>query len=180
MADEPDPDLELMQRIGRRDAAALEEIYRRYAPRLGRYLQRLCGERETVEEVLQDTFLGLWNAAPTYRHDAKVGTFLYTIARNAAINRIRRQAPKPPPAETDAGADPIESAARDEERGRVRAAVDELPDTERETLALVLDQGLSYADAAKVLDVPVGTVKSRLHRAVEHLRRSLEGGARNA
>lgn len=184
-ADAAQDDARLLRRLANGDARALEALYQRHAAALFGYLLALNQERTLAEEVLQDTFLAAWQAAGSFRGGASVRTWLFAIARRRARDRDRRH--HPAMANDDeylAVADPApgpEQAALD--RAELRdlvAGINELGPLHREVLALVFVHELSYAQAAQVLEVPIGTVRSRLNaaRRLLHMRRN--GGRESA
>ena len=169
-----DPDIILFQRIARGDESALEELYQHFAPGLLSYLARRLGDQRLAEEVLQDVMLAAWRSAAHFRGECSVSTWLLTIARNRSINAYHRQvipAASVVPLEDPDDANFLFSPDPPESQFDLLAAVQALPDEFRETLELVFIHGLSLDETGRVLGVPVGTVKSRLHRAKERLRR---------
>ena len=163
-------DEELLRAVASGDAAALARLYERYAGALFGYLHRLAGDRMTAEEILQDTMLAVWRSAGAFEGRAKVTTWLFGVARRQAHNRLRlRPGPEPAGAELldrpDQGAGPEELAIAAAGGTPVAAAIDRLPDHHRDVIGLVFVAGLTLADAAEVLAIPVGTVKSRLFHA---------------
>ena len=168
----------LLRRVGRGDAAALSELYRRHGDGLFSFLLRLAGDRMVAEEILQDTLLAVWRGADTFAGRSLVRTWLYGIARRQAHNRLRTR--RPADASLDDVADPAEDAPGPEElalagvtREQVMAAIDRLSLVHREVVVLSLLAELSHAEIAAVVGVPTGTVKSRLHHARAALARSL-------
>ncbi len=153
---------------------ALEELYRRYGPMLLRYLVQRLGNRGAAEEVLQDVMLSVWRAAHTFRAEGRVRAWLLGIARNQAISHHRRHKidyvslDVAPP---DSKPGPEALMERAEEADAIRRALEALPEPQRETVELVLLYGLTGPEAAKVLGVAEGTIKSRLHRAKRTLRK---------
>lgn len=171
-----DRETELMLKVKAGDRAAFEEIFHLYQKPLGNYLFRLTGNRARTEDLLQDTFLRLWKAAPTYEPSAKVSTYLFRIAHNLFLNdaaRRREKALESGDAETRS--DPASDLSRREIRSAVQRAVEALPDGEREVLVLSEYNGFKYAEISEILGIPVGTVKSRMFSAVQHLREALKG-----
>lgn len=172
---EPDPDWLLIRKMADGDVRALNEIYARYGPMLLGYLSARVSNRQLAEEILQDVMLAVWEHAATFEARSKVKTWLLVIARNRAINSQRR---KQVPVinindvfglrSDDTG--PTEAIERSERRDRVRAAIERLPDGQREVLVLVFYHQLTGPEVAEVLDISEGTVKSRLHRAKENLK----------
>jgi RNA polymerase sigma-70 factor (ECF subfamily) len=167
---EPGSDEELLRSVAAGDAAALTRFYERHAGPLFGYLHRLAGDRGTAEEILQDTMLAVWRSAGAFEGRAKVTTWLFGVARRQAHNRLRSRAdPRPagtePPDRPDQGTGPEELAIAAAGGTPVAAAIDRLPGHHRDVIALVFVAGLPLADVAEVLEIPVGTVKSRLHHA---------------
>jgi RNA polymerase sigma-70 factor, ECF subfamily len=168
----------LLRLVGRGDAGALAALYRRHADGLFWFLLRLAGDRGLAEEIVQDTLLAVWRGAAGFGGRSQVRTWLYGIARRQAHNRLRVARPVeaaldevPEPSATQPG--PEELALAGLERDRVLAAVDRLSLVHREVVVLMVVVGLSQAEIAVVIGVPVGTVKSRLHHARAALTRSL-------
>jgi RNA polymerase sigma-70 factor, ECF subfamily len=178
-----------MRRLAAGDEAALEDLYRRWSKPLLHFLNGMCCDRALAEDLLQEVFVRVWRAAPRYEPTARFSTWLFHVARNHWLNerekrlhRIRpvpleRQAPGEEESSVDApdpGAAPPDEAAAARELGtRIQLAVDRLPEKLRETWVLAVGQGLPYPEVAQVLDIPVGTVKSRMFQAVRHLREEL-------
>jgi RNA polymerase sigma factor (sigma-70 family) len=166
----PDDDLLLLRGTAGGDPRALAELYRRHAPGLFGFLYRMAGDRAVAEEILQDTMLAVWQSAGGFGGRSAVRTWLYGVARRQAHNRLRSlsapatgldELPEPPAA----GPGPEEITLARADVAAVGAAMAALPTGHREVLALAFHAGLGHADIARVLDVPVGTVKSRLHNA---------------
>jgi len=180
----------LVARIACGDQAALQQLYAAYRPRLWRFLyQQLGGDAGLVEEVLQDVFVGVWRHAGDFRGEARVATWLFRIARHRALNarrdagrrRADRLAPVPDQSGEHAAVDPglRRPSPEDEVAGRLALAdaLARLSAKHREALDLVFSHGFSLEEAARVLDVPVGTVKSRLSYARRALAGHLAPGA---
>lgn len=176
MPDPDEPDLRLIERIGRGEPAALEALYARHGRALLAYLIGQVGDLHLAEEVLQDVMLAVWRSADRFRGESRVTTWLLAIARRRAITARQRRTPVERPLDeraADDGRGPAELFERQTERSAVRDALRDLPDDQRETLELVFFHGLSGPEAAEVLGVAPGTVKSRLHRAKSVLERAL-------
>jgi RNA polymerase sigma-70 factor (ECF subfamily) len=170
-----DPDWALVRAMADGDVRALNEVYARYGSMLMGFLNARLGNYQLAEEVLQDVMLAVWNHAPSFEARSKVKTWLLVIARNRAINATRRK--KLPVIDIsqvfnlksdDTG--PMEKVARHETQDKVRAAIQHLPEGQREVLVLVFYHQLTGPEVAEVLDISEGTVKSRLHRAKENLK----------
>jgi RNA polymerase sigma-70 factor (ECF subfamily) len=171
-----DPDLALIQAMAAGEIAALNELYTRHGANILNYLTSLLRDRQWAEEVLQDVMLAAWEHAAAFRGESKVRTWLLTIARHRAINAQRRITPDWVELdETTFSADtsPVEAAERKSQRQMLQDAIQQLPPFHQEILVLIFYQQLSGPEVAEVLGVTVGTVKSRLHRAKEMLRRTL-------
>jgi RNA polymerase sigma-70 factor (ECF subfamily) len=180
-ADSVRVDEELLARVADGAADALAELYRRHASGLFGFLVRLCGDRGTAEEVLQDTLLAVWRSAAGYQRRAAPRTWLYGVARRQAHNRLRTARPDqvswdgvPDPPATAAG--PEETALARAEAAEVSRALATLPLPQREILVLTFLDDLTQSEVAAVLGIPVGTVKSRLHHARRSLARALSPG----
>ena len=177
------PDDDLLRATAGGDPDALAELYRRHASGLFGFLCRLAGDRAVAEEILQDTMLAVWRSAAGFGGRSAVRTWLYGVARRQAHNRLRSL--PVPPAGLDDLPEPAATVPGPEEIALVRADVDAvgvamaaLPAGHREVLALAFHAQLSHADIARVLDVPVGTVKSRLHNARARLAELVDEEAR--
>lgn len=173
-----DPDSTLLQKISAGDSQALDELYTRHGPGLLGFLVARLSDRELAEEVLQDVMLAVWNNAGSFRGESSVRTWLLVIARNRAINVRRRQAPEIVSISDDfdlpsSDTGPFEAVSRQFTYSAVRDALQYLAPEHREILTLFFFHELSGPEIAQVLDISAGTVKSRLHRAKEALRRIL-------
>jgi RNA polymerase sigma-70 factor (ECF subfamily) len=163
----------VISRMAGGDEKAFEELYNAHARKVFAYLRSRGMDQETAADILQETFAAAWRGAGKYRGGAKPLTWLIAIARHKLADemRARAKARASPPAEMEGSHDPIAAAG---DRLSVRQAVQALPEGQRELLHLVLAQGMSYAEAAEVLEVPEGTVKSRMFT----LKRELSGRLR--
>lgn len=174
-----DPDLPLLRSIAAGDTGALNALYERHGHGLLAYLTGQLGDdRSLAEEVLQDVMLAVWNGAASFRAESKVRTWLFGIARRQAMNARRRRKPDPAPLPDALAADapePIMELERREDQDDLRAALRALPDDQQEALELIFFHELTGNEAAQLLGVPVGTIKSRLHRAKTRLRGLLSG-----
>jgi RNA polymerase sigma-70 factor (ECF subfamily) len=171
-------DRELLQRVADRDRAAFGELFRRFAPRLKGYLmQALSAGR--AEEVVQEVLLRVWRKAPTYDGSrASPTTWIFTIARNARIDSLRRTGraepdPEDPVWVPSAPGAPDEDVDRGKVQSQVREALAELPDEQAEILRRAYMKGQTLSEIADALDIPLGTVKSRVRLAMKKLRLTL-------
>jgi RNA polymerase sigma-70 factor (ECF subfamily) len=172
-------DLHLVKAVALGDRQALADLYARYSRTLLQYLTHFTSDPGVAEELLQDTLVAVWKNAHSYRGEASVQAWLYGIARRRACKRLRRV--EPPRAEA---AELLEMPAPDLEpetallasvaRDEIIAALAQLAPIHREVLLLTFVHGLAYAETANILEVPVGTIKSRLCNARRSLRGLLE------
>jgi RNA polymerase sigma-70 factor (ECF subfamily) len=164
-------DDDLLRRLSRGDEDAFMTIYRQHRGPVYRFALRVSGSAATAEDVAQETFLALLR--PGQGFDSRKGalrSYLYGIARNQVGKRLGREVPV---ADRGERATP----ARGEDVAAVRQALAALPLPFREVVVLCELEGLSYEEAALVCDVPVGTIRSRLHRARAQLLEALGGGS---
>ena len=183
-----DPDIDLLLRVKARDPEGLAALYARFARPLFRFLLTLTGRRETAEDALQETFLRVWRAGPTYEPSAAASTWLFTVARNAALNVLARERGRPVtwddleregagPETVAAGDAPGAALEAAEQADALRRAVGRLPPGERAVVALAVDARLRYAEIARALGIPEGTVKSRMAASIRKLREMMTRGA---
>lgn len=178
---EPRSDEDLLASHAAGSTGALDELIRRYSGELFGFLCRFVGSGAAADDLVQETFLQVHVSAATFDRERSFKPWLYTIAANKARDWLRGRARRSEQslesgrqgeeegsqAQIAAAAPPLDEAlARDERRRAVRDVLDEMPEHLRMILVLGYFQHLPYADIADVLDVPVGTVKSRLHAAV--------------
>ncbi len=158
------------------DLEAFESLVRAHQAPIYNLAYRLTGNREDATDAAQDAFVRAYQALPRFRQDAAFGTWLYRIATNAALDLVRRR-PAVPPVELTANHrapdDPEVEAQRREIHRRVHAALGHLPPEYRAAVVLRDLQGLDYEEIARVLQVPIGTVRSRLSRGRGALRAQL-------
>lgn len=172
-------DAELVGRVAERDRAAFAELYGRYAGRLRAFMQRGGAARADAEEIAQDVMVTIWRRAASF-DPARGGaaTWIFAIARNRRIDLIRRaRRPEPDPADPLFRPDPepdglarLSAAERD---ARLRAALATLAPEQRAALAAAFFEGLSQSEIAARDRLPLGTVKSRMRLAFQHLRGAL-------
>jgi RNA polymerase sigma-70 factor, ECF subfamily len=186
-ADEPDDKALLAAHVAG-DPEAFGVLFARHRERLWAVALRTTGDREEAADALQDALVAAFRRAGSYRGDAAVTTWLHRVVVNACLDRHRRQAVRRtealpeleriPVVEAAAGsallrprtdADPEAMAERSEQRRAVQAALAQLPVDQRAALVLVDMQGFSVEEAAAVLDVAAGTVKSRCSRGRRRL-----------
>ncbi|QBJ91384.1 RNA polymerase sigma factor SigM [Streptomyces seoulensis] len=166
-------DEELLARHVQGDPDAFGEIVRRHRDRLWAVALRTLGDREEAADAVQDALVSAYRAAHTFRGQSAVTTWLHRITVNACLDRIRKAAsrktaPVDDPERLEQLLEPHESASAPAERNdlhrQLLEALGTLPAEQRAALVLVDMQGYPVAEAARVLDVPTGTVKSRCAR----------------
>jgi RNA polymerase sigma-70 factor, ECF subfamily len=196
-------DAALVRALAAGSEDALAALYDRHVNGIHAVALRLTNDRQLAEEVVQETFLALWNRAELYDPAvASLATWLRTIARNRTVDRLRAAGRRPPlvplpglgdEGESDAGferlkpdavvlggavpdAGPEAAAEAAEVRAAVSAALATMPELERTVIILAYREGLTQSEIAERLDWPLGTVKTRTRRALAHLRAALEAG----
>jgi RNA polymerase sigma factor (sigma-70 family) len=169
---------ELIVSIAAGDSAALADLYARLRDPLAAYLTLFVRDPSLREEVIQDTFLAVWNGAGRFRGESSARSWVFGIARRRAIDALRRE--KTPVLldidgrdRADRAPGPEQIAIASFEAAEIRSAIERIAAIHQEVLMLIFTQGLSYAETAEVLAVPVGTVKSRLNHARKSLRNEL-------
>jgi RNA polymerase sigma-70 factor (ECF subfamily) len=180
-----DPDVAVMERIKAGDQEAVIELVGKYQSELIGFFFHLSWDQLVAEELAQDVFVNVFRSRERYVATARVRTFLYRIAHNLWIDHLRRQRRH---LSLDVGFDedgprfgdtlaapPVDDRdGRDQHiRDRVQQALDLLPAGQREVFVLANNHGMKYQEIAGVLNIPEGTVKSRMHHAVRILRDEL-------
>lgn len=155
-------------------------LFESYAPRVKSYMMRQGADPNTAEELAQETLLTVWRKAALYSDDkGSATTWIFTIARNLRIDRLRREVawqPLPDDIEQQEAPDPApdEAVSERERRDKVQAVLSELPPDQAEAVNLSYVEGLSHSEIAERLGVPLGTVKSRMRLAYHKIRDALE------
>lgn len=166
-----DDDAQLLRAVARGDQAALATLYDRHAGWLHARLTRRCGDPEIVREALQDTFVTVWRSAGAYR-GGECGGWLWVIASRRLVDaqraqaRAERVAHEPPPAAPSAE----DRVLAGLEYGDVGTAFDRMSPELREVLRVTVIDGLTTREAALLLGIPEGTIKTRARRARRELR----------
>ena len=174
MRQEPRSDGDLVRAVADRDRSALRELYDRHGPWLRARLTRRCGDEGVVEEVVQDTFLAVWRKPAGYRGDGDVAAWLWGIGIRRLLAAVRPRRPLPlrllVPSPSPSAEDEVLLGV---EHGDLAAAVDGLsPELRAVVRAVVLD-GLTSREAARLLGVPPGTVRTRMARARAQMQEAL-------
>lgn len=188
MSKERTSDEDLMQRFQEGDAAAFETLFMRYKTQIFAFLLRQCGDRETASDLSQEVFTRLIRSARSFQYQSKFSTWIYTIARNAAVDNARRARHRAHASLEDThnpdsmrlgdrlahnGPTPDRSAVAERLRGELAAAIETLPAEQREVFLLREYHGMPFQEISAVVGAKVGTVKSRMRYALEALRREL-------
>lgn len=165
---DPRTDQELVRALNAGDTSAFDALYYRYRDWVVRLATRLAGNQEDALDVLQETFSYLFRKFPGFRLTAAMTTFLYPVVKNLSIAARRKRTRL-------THDDALLHAAKSPEtpaspRAELSAALASLPEGQREVLLLRFVDGLSLQEIAGAMDIPEGTVKSRLHNAIAALR----------
>lgn len=168
-------DEELMGLCRRGDEGAFTELYERHRERSLRHASAMLGDADAAGDVVQEAFLYVFRKAPEWEPRAKFTTLLYRVVSSLSVTELRRRKVRRAEAmHDDAAADPRSgpetSVEGSELAARVREALAEMPEAYREALALRFFEDLPYEEIAEMLDVPLGTVKSRIHNGLELLK----------
>jgi RNA polymerase sigma-70 factor (ECF subfamily) len=184
-----DPDTDLMLRVKSGEAGAFERLVARFLRPLVSFFHRLGADVSTAEDCAQEVFVKLFRTRGSYEPKARFTTFLFAVARHHWIDVVRHRAAGPTTVSSDVAGDatseeagtlserlpagdapPSHRAEDSEMLAAMRRAIDALAPDHREVFALAQVEGLRYEEVARILGVPVGTVKSRMHAAVGILR----------
>jgi RNA polymerase sigma-70 factor (ECF subfamily) len=179
----PASDEELVTRARAKDFAAFEQLLDRYEDKIFRLAYRFVRNENEAKEVLQDTFLTIWRKLDTFKGDAQFSSWLYRVAANTALMRLRSQRRHAeistedlpvgyldsygqlPPVRENWAKRPDDELQSEELRRHIQSAVDALPEIYR-TIFLIRDvEGMSTEETAELLGISIPTVKTRLHRA---------------
>jgi len=165
-----------------RDRQAFAQLFDHFAPRLKSFMMRKNTSAELAEDLVQEAMIAVWTKAALYEPSkGSVTTWVFTIARNLRIDRIRRDVHMPTtelgdydePSEAPEGE---ELLGRKQEDGLVARALNAIPEEQRQILVLSFVEDMPQSEIASKLAIPLGTVKSRMRLAYGHLRRILETG----
>ena len=173
MAATSDAEALLMRRVGAGDAAACRVLVERHLGRIVGIAHRLLGDPSEAEDVAQDTFLRLWRYADRWQPRARLTTWLYRVAYNLCMDRLRARRERPFEWAPNPVASPAAPVQRNQVARIVAGALGALPERQRSAIALVYHQGLSNIDAAEVLGISVDALESLLARGRRSLREQL-------
>ena len=171
----------LMKQVAEnRDREAFGKLFSHFAPRLKSFMMRKNANAELAEEFVQEAMVAVWKKSMLYRSEkGSVTTWIFTITRNLRIDRIRREAHMPlvelgdyEEVSEDLLGDEV--LARKQEDSLVRKALGGIPGEQRQILLLSFVEDMTQSEIATRLNIPLGTVKSRMRLAYAHLRRTLE------
>jgi RNA polymerase sigma-70 factor (ECF subfamily) len=170
---------ELVTRAQNGDRNAFSELVRTHTHGVLNVIYHMCGDMQIAEDAAQETFIQAWLRLSSYRPRTSLRNWLYRIAVNMAIDMLRKEKRILPDAVedlslTDSGPGPETLATNSERTEMIQEAVLALPEASRAVLVLREYEGLSYQEIAEALDIPVGTVMSRLNYARKLLREKLE------
>jgi RNA polymerase sigma-70 factor (ECF subfamily) len=178
---------EIARGLRLRDPDLLDELISRYQFRLPRYLWTLTGNREAAEDLFQETWIRVLEKSHLYDPRWRFEAWLFCIARNLAIDRLRQRQPESLDALLNPGDEgparewpdrespsPFEAASADEQAEHMKVVLRRLPPDAREVLVLRFQEDMDLSEIAKVVGAPLSTVKSRLYRGLEALRNLLE------
>lgn len=174
-------EIALVNRAREGDRNAFSELVRAHVEGVLHVIYRMCGDMRVAEDAAQETFIQAWLRLQSYRPGTSLRSWLYRIAVNTAIDMLRKEKRILPGAVEDIKLaspelGPEALAIQSERAETVQQAVLALPDASRAVLVLREYEGLSYQEIAEALDIPVGTVMSRLNYARKLLREKLEVG----
>jgi len=184
-----DPDVQLMLRFKDGDAQAFEQLFVRHTRAMINFAYRFVRNREAAEELAQEVFLRVYEAAAGYQAQARFTTWLYRIATNVCLNEVRKPcyreghfpAKSDPPRDSDARLsdrsvpmEPDRNLERQAIARALRQALDQIPEKQRVAFFLNKYQELSYAEVAEVMKLSEKAVKSLIHRAKETLAERLK------
>lgn len=169
----------LISRARGGDREAFGALVEQYRDNVYRLAYRMCGNAYDADEAAQEAFVAAWRALPNFRGDAKFSTWLYRLTTNAAIDVMRREKRHQTVGDgemvdlADDADSPQETVERTEQQEAVQKALATLSEEYREVLLLRYMEELDYAEIAEVLQLPSGTVKSRINRAKAALKTAL-------
>ncbi|TYP92576.1 RNA polymerase sigma-70 factor, ECF subfamily [Fodinibius salinus] len=181
-----DDEIELMKRIQARDEEAIEELYNLYNKLLFGMVISIVKKREEAEDVLQEIFVKIWNKADQFKPDrGNVYSWIVTLARNTAIDRIRSKGYKTQQKQSVSihqplfslegdKHDPMETTIFSDRAELVQKALDKIPEKQSKVIKIAYYRGMTQREISDHLDIPLGTVKTRTRQGMIKLKRILE------
>lgn len=170
-------DPELLARVSEGDMNAMKLIYERHADAVQRFVRTRLRDPFEVADVTHNTMLEVWRSASRFQGRASVRSWMLSIARNKAVDHIRKQArtelAEPDDSAVDDAPNPEAILAHAQDAKRVRDCVEKLPGLQRSAVHLAFFEDMSYAEAAEAAGVPEGTIKTRIFHAKKLLMRCL-------
>jgi RNA polymerase sigma-70 factor (ECF subfamily) len=173
----------LMQAISvRRDIHAYEIVFRHFAPRVRSYMAKLAADNQSAEELMQETMIAVWNKADRYdRSKGSLSTWIFTIARNLRIDAVRKEKrpefdPDDPVFVPDAEPSADTVLVAQQSADQLKTALAELPQEQAKLLEMSFFEDATHSVIAQQLNIPLGTVKSRMRLAFAKLRLALGKG----
>lgn len=177
MPEQPDNAVDeyaLLQRIAESDTSAFEVFYKLYYPRLFRFILRMTHQPESVEELIQETLLVIWEKPDRFNHESKISTWVFGIAYNKALKSMSKHARRSNDIDVDdliemIGDSTANPALIRESQDWLSCALDILSPDQRAVIELTFYHDLPYQDIAKILNCPENTVKTRMFHARKKL-----------
>lgn len=164
-------DEELMAQVRNGVGEMLGVLFERYQTPLFNFYLKLTGERSTSEDLVQEVFFRILKYRRSYRPETRFRAWIYQIARNARVDHLRRRKPEARwEPDMSPAFEPIDMAQQSQETALLHHALMQLPEEKREVLVLSRFQDLKYEEIAQLLGCELGTVKTRVHRALQELR----------
>lgn len=174
---------ELIEKAGRGDAYAFEQLISAHENKMYAVALRMCGNREDAQDCLQEAMLRVYRAMAGFKGQSSFSTWVYRITMNSCLDELRRRKSRTATsldamlengfAPSDEGDTPEQSSLRSEQRRALEQAIAKLPEDMRAAIVLRDIQGCSYDEIAEALNANVGTIKSRISRGREKLRATL-------
>ena len=186
MENRPQTDLALIERAQRGDRDAVNQLVTKYQARAYQFAYRLTGNPDDASDLVAEAFVRVYTALPRFRRDSQFSTWLFRIVTNCFLDAKKKTDRKPTDQLEDAWVDvdakttiveqesPVEASERGEREEILQRGIEKLPEYQRAMIVMFHVENLSYEDIAAALDLPIGTVKSRLNRARLALREILE------
>lgn len=167
-------ELELLQRIRLGDIAGFEAFYKIYYPRLFRFIQRMTHSPDSVEELIQETLMVVWEKPERFNHQSKISTWVFGIAYRKALKAMSHSNRRSNDLDVDELAETLGDPSTDQAQNRenqdwLNRALAALPPDQRAVIELTFYYELAYQDIAKILDCPENTVKTRMFHARKKL-----------